>query len=320
MPRLADPEDQGRRRREQNRDNHRRRQRQARQDALALQRERREEALNAPEEVEKMEKMEQLLRAEFQDEEVTELSEIPRISAVIILGVILGQTSVLSEKIAISNARRYFRLIREKLENGFNWNNEDGAHFVPHHDQRFEPTSASYIYHHDLHDADGNFHFIRRFMKKAAFQLNNHEIVTTIYDMIDRRIKLHVDPKVLIYRWNQMIPKAIIRAAFSQYFCADCGCLLIDKRELKRHMMLKHRNDVKTQHRRRAAEENEEELLLRIVKRSKLKRHIFGSLNNAEIAESFRCADRMTWTLHNDEAGTMNEFQIETQEPTELRF
>jgi hypothetical protein len=47
MPRLANPEDQGRRRREQNRDNHRRRRRKARQDALALQRGQPEERLNS---------------------------------------------------------------------------------------------------------------------------------------------------------------------------------------------------------------------------------------------------------------------------------
>ena len=47
MPRLANPEDQGRRRRELNRDNHRRRRRKARQDALALQRGQREERLNS---------------------------------------------------------------------------------------------------------------------------------------------------------------------------------------------------------------------------------------------------------------------------------
>ena len=47
MPRLANPEDQGRRRREQNRDNQRRRRRKAQQDALALQRGQREERLNS---------------------------------------------------------------------------------------------------------------------------------------------------------------------------------------------------------------------------------------------------------------------------------
>jgi hypothetical protein len=47
MPRLANPEDQGRRRREQNRDNQRRQRRKARQDALALQRGQPEERLNS---------------------------------------------------------------------------------------------------------------------------------------------------------------------------------------------------------------------------------------------------------------------------------
>ena len=47
MPRLANPEDQGRRRREQNRDNQRRRRRKARQEALALQRGQPEERLNS---------------------------------------------------------------------------------------------------------------------------------------------------------------------------------------------------------------------------------------------------------------------------------
>ena len=136
MPRLVDPEDQGRRRRELNRDNQRRRRRQARADALALQREEREQRLNSPEEIEKQEKMEQLLREEFTDEEVTSLNEIPRLGSIILLAVILGQKSTLSETIPIFAANRHFQEIREKLENSYNWNHENGDHFIQHHDQR----------------------------------------------------------------------------------------------------------------------------------------------------------------------------------------
>ena len=96
-------------------------------------------------------------------------------------------------------------------------------------------------------------------MKKTAFQLNNNELILKILNMIDRSLQRNIDQKVLVFRWNQLLPKMAIRAVFSQYYCAECACLIIDKRELKRHMMLKHRNDVITQHRRRNAEENEDE-------------------------------------------------------------
>ena len=84
--------------------------------------------------------------------------------------------------------------------------------------------------------------------------------------------------------------------------------------------MLKHRNDVITQHRRRNAEENEEEILLRVVKRSKLKRHLFGAMSVPEIAESFRLANKMTWILENNETGERNEVQVDEQQPTDLQF
>lgn len=84
--------------------------------------------------------------------------------------------------------------------------------------------------------------------------------------------------------------------------------------------MLHHRQDVRTQNRRRGVEENEEELLVRVIKRTKLKRNIYGSMHDDEIARKLREGDKMTWIIRNDETEEVNEFVIDEVEPTELRF
>ena len=113
-------------------------------------------------------------------------------------------------------------------------------------------------------------------MKKGAFQVNDHALVYKYYELIDRDLRDTISDEVLKYRFNQVLPKIMIRAVFAQYYCSDCVTLLIDKKELKKHMLQMHRPDVLTQHRRANAELSEEELYTRLLRRSKLKRHHFA--------------------------------------------
>ena len=153
-------------------------------------------------------------------------------------------------------------------------------------------------------------------MKKAAFQLNDHELVFKYFDLIDRDLRDTIHDEVLKYRFNQVLPKMMIRAVFAQYYCSDCVTLLIDKKELKKHMMQVHRQDVLTQHRRANAEMNEEETLLRVIRRSKLRRYLFGTLKIEELVRKIREADEMTLTLYNNENNEESQIPVHEQEPT----
>lgn len=130
-------DDQGRVNRERARNRGRRdRHNENRREARALAREARENRLNLPAAEEAQDAMERELREEYSDQDVTDLNDSPRLASVILLAVILGQRSALSETCQLHAANRYLRDIREKLENGFEWNDELGDHFQLHHDQR----------------------------------------------------------------------------------------------------------------------------------------------------------------------------------------
>ena len=170
-------------------------------------------------------------------------------------------------------------------------------------------------------NADSNMAFVIRLLKKSIFQLDDHALVLKYYDLIDRDLRETIPVEILKYRFNQVLPKIMIRAVFSQFYCSDCASLLIDKKELKQHMVKMHRPDVLTQHRRANAEMNEEETLLRVVRRSKLRRWIFGALKNEEIVRKIREANEMTLNLYNNDNEDANEVHVHQQEPTpELVF
>jgi hypothetical protein len=157
--------------------------------------------------------------------------------------------------------------------------------------------------------------FIIRMLKKSVFQHDNHALVMKYYDLIDRDLRDTISIDVLKFRFNQALPKIIIRAVFSQFYCSKCVSLLIDKKELKRHMMQMHRPDVLTQHRRANAEMDEEETLLRVVRRSKLRRWLFGALKNDELIRKIREADQWSMTLYNEENDEASEVHVHEQQP-----
>lgn len=180
---------------------------------------------------------------------------------------------------------------------------------------RFEPNSSAYIHEHVNLNADLNMSFVIRMLKKSVFQLDDHALVMKYYDLIDRDVRDSIPAEVLKFRFNQALPKIIIRAVFSQYYCSSCVTLLLDKKELKRHMMQMHRPDVLTQHRRANAEMNEEETLLRVVRRSKLRRWLFGTLKNEELVRKIREANQWTMTLVNNDTNERSDIAVHEQEP-----
>jgi hypothetical protein len=165
-------------------------------------------------------------------------------------------------------------------------------------------------------NADTNQAFVIRLMKKGAFQVNDHALVYKYYELIDRDLRDTISDEVLKYRFNQVLPKIMIRAVFAQYYCSDCVTLLIDKKELKKHMLQMHRPDVLTQHRRANAELSEEELYTRLLRRSKLKRHHFSYAKDPEKFRQMRESDQMTITMKNSETGEESRIDVHLQEPT----
>jgi len=82
-----------------------------------------------------------------------------------------------------------------------------------------------------------------------------------------------------------------------------------------------HRSDVLTQHRRPNTEENEEQRLLRLIKRSKLRRWLYGTLRNDELVNAIRLANELTMSLVNYDNEEETEIRVHEQEPIpETRF
>ena len=130
-------DDQGRAHRENMRDNYQRgRNAQRMRNARALQREAREERERADAALENRDEYVQVLHTIYKDQMVSDLSEIPRLGAVISLAVIKGERSVLSDTCALTAANALIRDIREIIDPGHVWSNETGDDFVNHHDNR----------------------------------------------------------------------------------------------------------------------------------------------------------------------------------------
>jgi hypothetical protein len=130
-------DDQGREHRENMRDNYRRGiNAQRMRNARALQREAREERERAEAALENRDEYVQVLHTIYKDQVVSDLSEIPRLGAVISLAVIKGERSVLSDTCALTAANALIRDIREMIDPGHVWSNETGDDFVNHHDNR----------------------------------------------------------------------------------------------------------------------------------------------------------------------------------------
>jgi len=158
-------------------------------------------------------------------------------------------------------------------------------------------------------------------MRKAVFQVDDHALAMKYYDLIDIDLRENIHQKVLEFRFKQVLPKMMIRAVFSQFYCSHCVSLLIDKKELKKHMLQMHRSDVLTQHRRPNTEENEEQRLLRLIKRSKLRRWLYGTLRNDELVNAIRLANELTMSLVNYDNEEETEIRVHEQEPIpETRF
>lgn len=130
-------DDQGREHRENMRDNYRRGiNAQRMRNARALQREAREERERADAALENRDEYTMVLHTIYKDQMVSDLSEIPRLGAVISLAVIKGERSVLSDTCALTAANALIRDIREMIDPGHVWSNETGDDFVNHHDNR----------------------------------------------------------------------------------------------------------------------------------------------------------------------------------------
>jgi hypothetical protein len=164
-------------------------------------------------------------------------------------------------------------------------------------------------------NADSNQAFVIRLMKKGAFVVNDHAVVFKYYELIDRDLRDTISDEVLKYRFNQVLPKMMIRAVFAQYYCSDCVTLLIDKKELKKHMLQMHRPDVLTQHRRANAELSEEELYLRLLRRAKMRRHLLAAALDGEKFRQQREADQMTILMKNNETGEESRIDVHELEP-----
>ena len=134
---VVNDDDQGRQHRENMRDNYQRaRNAQRMRTARAVQREAREERERAEAALERREEYDKQLYTIFQDDQVSALSEIPRLGAVISLAVILGERSVLSDTCALNAANELIRDIRENIDPGHVWNDQTGEVFQNHHDNR----------------------------------------------------------------------------------------------------------------------------------------------------------------------------------------
>jgi hypothetical protein len=130
-------DDQGRAHRENMRDNYQRgRNAQRMRNARALQREAREERERAEAALENRDEYTMVLHTIYKDQMVSDLSEVPRLGAVISLAVIKGERSVLSDTCALTAANALIRDIREMIDPGHVWSNVTGDDFVNHHDNR----------------------------------------------------------------------------------------------------------------------------------------------------------------------------------------
>ena len=130
-------DDQGRHFREHRRDNFQRaRNAQRMRTARALQREAREERERAEAALEHREEYEQTLHIVYKDQTVSDLSDVPRLGAVISLAAILGERSVLTDTCALNAANEHIREIREIIDPGHVWNNQTSDSFQNYHDNR----------------------------------------------------------------------------------------------------------------------------------------------------------------------------------------
>jgi len=131
-------DDQGRRNRENVAARHRRNTNAQRmREARAIQRREREERDRARAALENREENERQIRAEYKDQEVTDLKDLPRLGSVITLAIIIGSRTTLGDTMALNAANLMLREARELFDPEHVWNNQIGNHFQNYHDHRF---------------------------------------------------------------------------------------------------------------------------------------------------------------------------------------
>lgn len=130
-------DDQGRRNRDRARDRNRNaRSAQRMRTARAIQREQREEQQRAEAALERREEYTQNIYNLFQDKQVSDLSDVPRLASVITLAVMIGERSLIGDTCALYAANQLIKEIRESVEPGHVWNDQLGDAFINHHDPR----------------------------------------------------------------------------------------------------------------------------------------------------------------------------------------
>ena len=53
-------------------------------------------------------------------------------------------------------------------------------------------------------------------MKKSVFELDEHALVYKYFELIDRDLRENIHDEVLKYRFNQILPKIMIRAVLKK--------------------------------------------------------------------------------------------------------
>jgi hypothetical protein len=130
-------DDQGRRNRERARDRNRASRNASRmRTARAVAREAREERERAEAALENREEYTKNIYNIFKDQQVADLSDVPRLGSVITLAVMIGERSQISDTCALYAANQLIKDIRESVDPGHVWNDQLGDSFVNHHDQR----------------------------------------------------------------------------------------------------------------------------------------------------------------------------------------
>jgi hypothetical protein len=248
---------------------------------------------------------EEQVRRQFNSRDVMDLRPLKRLSAVVLLIILMGRKSLLTEACLLmtGNTSRAAAELRAMIDPDYQWVNDLQADFEKHHDPRFSASSRHYILQYETRSEEDNQAFIRR-LRRDDFVVNDHRLLLEIVNLIDNQLVEEVNRDVIIYEFLRVLPDSLLTAMAADFFCTKCNELLVGKKELGKHMHLMHKEDIEPQAQRDEIYEDENNYI-KILRNTRMKRKIYRMFGDRQQSLQFQKSHRLQMTFTSEEHGVM---------------
>ncbi|CAG5113983.1 Oidioi.mRNA.OKI2018_I69.chr2.g8073.t1.cds [Oikopleura dioica] len=231
-------------------------------------------------------------KANCQSQQVNSWKIVEFLLPALLFSIIKGGRTIVSEMIGHTK-QAAIAAIRHRLDD-HNWDYTPQYTFDELQHERFLRTSRQYL-RRRISNFQQDSTFALHYLDRTKLMMNEGDLGKQLAILINPDIFHDVNEQAVLFKLDELWFNHVCKAVFADFYCCKCGFLMLDEPELLKHMLDKHRKDVK------AAVRNNDDEADRLMREA-----VHASSKKIQIQEYFRDnharfarASSYTITLHS---------------------